>query len=88
MLRVGGIGSAWTGFGISYTSIDTSATISCTAGTLQDGVLNPSYGASSVTVSGTPSTTATYFLYYDDPSGTGGTLTLGASTTYSDLSAN
>lgn len=88
MLRVGGIGSAWTGFGISYTSTDTSATISCTAGTLQDGVLNPSYGASSVTVSGTPSTTATYFLYYDDPSGTGGTLTLGASTTYSDLSAN
>lgn len=88
MLRVGGIGSAWTGFGISYTSTDTSATISCTAGTLQDGVRNPSYGASSVTVSGSPSTTATYYLYFDDPAGAGGTLTLGASKTYSDLSAN
>lgn len=88
MLRVGGIGSAWTGFSISYTSSPTSATISCTAGTLQDGANNPAYAASSVTVSGTASTTVTYYLYYDDPTGTGGTKTLGATTVYSNLSAN
>lgn len=88
MLRVGGIGSAWTGFAISYVNTPTSATISCTAGTLQDGANNPTYAASSTTVSGTAGTTVTYYLYYDDPTGTGGTLPLGISTTYSDLSAN
>lgn len=88
MLRVGGIGSAWTGFSISYSATTTSATISCTAGTLQDGALNPSYAASSIVVSGTAGTTVVYYLYYDDPTGAGGTLSLGATTTYSDLSAN
>lgn len=88
MLRVGGIGSAWTGFTISYSATTTSATISCTAGTLQDGVNNPSYAASSIVVSGTAGTTVTYYLYYDDPTGQGGTLTLGATTVYSDLSLN
>lgn len=88
MLRVGGIGSAWTGFSISYTATTTSATISCTAGTLQDGVLNPSYAASSVVVSGTAGSSVTYYLYYDDPTGAGGTFALGSTTTYSDLSAN
>ena len=87
-LNTGGIRSAWTGFSISYTSTPTSATISCTAGTLQDGAGNPSYAASSVTVSGTAGTTVTYYLYYDDPQGNGGTFALGATTTYSDLSAN
>lgn len=88
MLRVGGIGSAWTGFSISYTASATSATISCTSGTLQDGALNPSYAASSIVVSGTAGATATYYLYYDDATGAGGTLPLGATTIYSDLSAN
>lgn len=88
MLRVGGIGSAWTGFSISYSATTTNATISCTAGTLQDGALNPSYAASSIVVSGTAGTTVTYYLYYDDPTGSGGTFALGATTTYSDLSAN
>lgn len=88
MLRVGGVGSAWTGFSISYTSTPTAATISCTAGTLQDGANNPTYAASSVTVSGTASTTVTYYLYYDDPTGAGGAKTLGATTVYSNLSAN
>lgn len=87
-LRTGGIGSAWTGFTISYSCTPTSATISCTAGTLQDGATNPSYGASSAVVSGTASTTVTFYLYYDDPTGTGGSLTLGATTAYSDLSLN
>jgi hypothetical protein len=88
MLRVGGVGSAWTGFSISYTSTPTAATISCTAGTLQDGADNPAYAASSVAVSGAADTTVTYYLYYDDPQGNGGTFALGATTTYSDLSAN
>lgn len=88
MLTIGGIRSAWTGFSISYTSTPTAATISCTAGTLQDGASNPSYAASSVTVSGSAGSTVHYWLYYDDPTGAGGTVTLGATTTYSDLSAN
>jgi hypothetical protein len=88
MLRVGGVGSAWTGFSISYTATSTSATISCTAGTLQDGDNNPSYTASSIAVSGTAGSAVTYYLYYDDFAGAGGTLPLGATTRYSDLSAN
>lgn len=88
MLRTGGIGSAWTGFTISYTSSPTSATISCTSGTLQDGAGNPTYAASSAVVSGTASTTVTYYLYYDDPTGAGGTVSLGTTTAFSDLSAN
>lgn len=88
MLRTGGIGSAWLGFSINYTSTPTSATISCTSGTLQDGARNPAYAASSVVVSGTASTTVRHWLYYDDPAGTGGTLALNATTTYSDLAAN
>lgn len=88
MLTVGGIRSAWTGFTITYTATPTSATINCTAGTLQDGVSNPTYAASSATVSGTGGTTTTYYLYYDDAPGAGGTLALGTTTTYSDLSAN
>lgn len=88
MLTTGGIRSAWTGFTITYTATPTSATINCTAGTLQDGVSNPTYAASSATVSGTGGTTTTYYLYYDDAPGAGGTLALGTTTTYSDLSAN
>lgn len=88
MVRVGGIGSAWTGFSISYAASATSATISCTAGTLQDGALNPTYAASSLVVSGTAGTSVTYYLFYDDPTGAGGTLPLGSTTTYSDLSIN
>ena len=88
MLRVGGIGSAWTGFSISYSATTTSATISCTAGTLQDGALNPAYAASSIVVSGSAGATTLYYLYYDDPDGKGGTFPLGATTVYSDLSLN
>ncbi|WP_130617987.1 hypothetical protein [Dyella amyloliquefaciens] len=88
MLRVGGIGSAWTGFTISYIATPTSATISCTVGTLQDGVNNPTYAASDVVVTGTAGATVTYYLYYDDPVGKGGTFPLGATTVYSDLSLN
>jgi len=88
MLRTGGIGSAWTGFSISYSATPTSATISCTAGTLQDGANNPVYGASSAGVSGTAGSTVDYYLYYDDPAGMGGNLPLGVTTVYSDLSVN
>jgi hypothetical protein len=88
MLTVGGIRSAWTGFSISYTATTTSATISCTSGTLQDGASNPVYAASSAVVTGTAGDANTYYLYYDDPAGAGGTLALGVTTNYSDLSAN
>lgn len=88
MLTVGGIRSAWQDLSITYTATPTDATISATAATLRDGVNNPTYGASSVPVSGSAGTTVTYWLYYDDPDGTGGNLPLEATTVYEDLSAN
>lgn len=88
MLTVGGIRSAWSGLTVSYVSIATSATISVTAGTLKDGVVNPTYAAASVGVLGTGGTSQTFWLFYDDPEGLGGAKTLNATTVYEDLSAN
>lgn len=88
MSTVGGIRSAWVGGAITYSATPTSATINVASGTLQDGVVNPAYAASSTTVSGTASTTVHYWLYYDDPSGNGGSLALGATTNYTALTAS
>lgn len=60
---------------------DAEATISMTAGTLVIGDEEIAYGASSATVEGPPSTSKTYFLYYDDPRLLGGTLPLGVAET-------
>lgn len=60
---------------------DATATISMTAGSLIVGDKTISYGASSATVTGPPSTSLTVYLYYDDPRLEGGTKTLGVATT-------
>lgn len=78
-------GSGWiSGGAISYSATPTSATISVTAGTFAMGSQQVSYNASSVNVSGSASTSATFWLYYDDPGLTGGSKTLVASTSVVD----
>src|SRR5699024_9144729 len=84
-LNVGGIRSAWDGLEIEYSSQGGNATISCTAATLQDAGLNPSYAGSSVDVSGAQGTTVTFLLYYDDPEGRGGAFPLQATPDYTEL---
>lgn len=84
-LNIGGIRSAWTGLDISYSASGTDATISCTAGTLQDAGFNPTYAASSTDVSGDADATVNFFLYYDDPDGQGGSFPLHATASYEDL---
>lgn len=76
----GNYGSGWSGLSLSYTSTTTSATISATAATLQAGGSSAAYSASSVTVSGSAGSTATYYLYYVDPGMVGGARTLQATT--------
>ncbi|MEO7466713.1 MAG: hypothetical protein ABIV36_06860 [Sphingobium limneticum] len=87
LLTTGGQRSAWVGLAVSYSATPTSATINYTAGTLRDGANNPTYAASSVTVSGTAGSKVTYWLYYDDPRGLGGNFPLGATSVYEDLIA-
>lgn len=78
-------GSGWTsGAAITYSATPTSATISVTAGTFAMGSQQVSYNASSVNVSGSASTSAMFWLYYDDPGLTGGSKTLVASTSVVD----
>ena len=60
---------------------DATATISMTAGSLIVGDKTISYGASSATVTGPPSTSRTVYLYYDDPRLEGGSKPLGVAST-------
>jgi len=81
---VGSIRSTWSGLTISYTTTGgppVGATISVSAATLIAGSATTSYNASSLTLTGTPSTTVTYFLWYDDPGFKGGSLILNSDTT-------
>jgi hypothetical protein len=78
--------SNWSGQTISYSSTSTAATISVTAATLNISGSPISYGAMSVGVTG--SGTVKYFLYVDDPTLAGGTLTLYATTSADTLLAN
>lgn len=78
------LGGGWTsGAAITYTAsagTPATATISVSSGVLGISGRSYSYGASSVSVSGTGGTTVTYYLYYEDPGLLGGTRTLYAST--------
>jgi hypothetical protein len=74
---------------ITYTAAagtPATATISSAAFTVTSGSVVVSYGAKSVAVTGTNSTTITYYLYLDDPAFVG-TGTLVATTTGSDVYA-
>ena len=80
-VAVGNVGSRWvSGTSVTYAASDTSATISVTAGTLQIGDKQISYGASSAVISGTAEEERLVYLYYDDPRLEGGTRTLGVTT--------
>lgn len=80
MVGVGNYGAGWSGGSITYSATTTSATITAAASNLRLGSSSLSYSASSVTVSGSAGTTATYYLYYDDDGYTGGAKTLNATT--------
>lgn len=80
-VTVGNVSSRWiSGTEISWSGTDTSITLSVTAGVLQVGDQQISYGASSVEITGTASEVRTVYLYYDDPYWEGGSRTLGATT--------
>ncbi|MGN6383642.1 MAG: phage tail protein [Dyella sp.] len=80
MVGVGNYASGWSGGSISYSASTTSATLSVSSATLQIGGQSLAYNASSTTVSGSAGSTVKYYLYYDDPSFTGGSKTLNATT--------
>lgn len=71
--------SGWSGAAITYTSTPTTATISVSSATLYAGNVSVNYNASSTGVTGSASTTVTFYLYYIDPTYSGGTQTLYAS---------
>lgn len=80
-VTVGNVSSRWiSGTEIGWSGTDTSITLSVTAGVLQVGDQQISYGASSVEITGVADELRTVFLYYDDPYWEGGTRTLGATT--------
>lgn len=80
-VTVGNVSSRWiSGTEISWSGTDTNITLSVTAGVLQVGDQQISYGASSVEITGTAGEVRTVYLYYDDPYWEGGSRTLGATT--------
>lgn len=80
-VAAGNVTSRWvSGTAVNYTSTDTQATVTVTAGVLQIGGKQIAYGASSVVVAGTANEIKKLYLYYDDLYLQGGTRTLGATT--------
>lgn len=78
-VTVGNVSSRWiSGTEISWSGTSTTITLSVTAGVLQVGDQQISYGASSVEITGTANEVRTVYLYYDDPYWEGGSRTLGA----------
>jgi hypothetical protein len=81
MVTWGNYGSMWSGLTLTYSSTTTSCTFSASAASLIGGGDSIAYNSSTVTVTGSAGTTVTYWLYYDDPTGTGGSKSLQATTT-------
>lgn len=88
MVGVGNYASGWSGGSISYSASTTSATLSVTSATLQYGSQSLAYNAASTTVSGSAGSTVKFYLYYDDPSFTGGSKALNATTSQISALAN
>lgn len=85
----GNYGGMWSGLTLNYSTTTTSCTFSASAGSFVGGGDSIPYNASSVTVSGTAGSTVVYYLYYDDPSMTGGSKSLQATTAQlTSLNAN
>jgi hypothetical protein len=81
------LGSKYTG-AVTYgatAGTPATATISVAAGSMLLGSVSVSYSAMSANVSGTGGTSATYYLYADDATYSGGALTLVATTTGNDV---
>jgi hypothetical protein len=81
MVTWGNYGSMWSGLTLTYSTTTTSCTFSASAASLIGGGDSIAYNSGTVTVTGSPGTTVTYWLYYDDPTGTGGSKSLQATTT-------
>lgn len=80
-VTVGNVSSRWiSGTEISWSGTDTSITLSVTAGVLQVGDQQISYGSSSAAITGVADELRTVYLYYDDPYWEGGSRTLGVTT--------
>lgn len=74
--------------GVSYSAsagTPATATISVAAFTALLGSVSVSYNAASASVTGTNGTNVNYYLYFNDPSYSGGTKTLAATTNQNDL---
>ena len=78
---VGNVGSRWvSGTSVTYTTTPTSVTFTVSAGVLQVGDNQINYNGAGASASGTPGSTQTFYLYYDDPRFEGGSRTLGITT--------
>lgn len=77
-VSIGNVGSRWvSGTDATWTAEETTADIAVTAGDLQVGDTQISYGASAAEIVGVADEVRTVHLYYDDPKLEGGTRTLG-----------
>lgn len=72
---------------IAYTISGTTVNFTVTAFTLSGGGFNVGYSASSGSVTQAAGTTATWYLYYRDPTGSGGSETLNMTIYPQDLAA-
>lgn len=76
--------SGWlSGAAITYSAAagtPATATVSVAAGTYTNGVASKAYDASTAALTGTGGSTVTYYLYYTDPTFTGGAKTLQTTT--------
>lgn len=72
---------------ISFSISGTTVNFSVTAFTLQGGGISISYNGSSGSVTQAAGTTATWYLYYRDPTSSGGSKTLGMTIYPQDLAA-
>lgn len=85
----GNYGGGWSGLTLTYNTTTTTCAFSASAASYVGGGDSIAYNAGSVTVSGTAGSTVTYYLFYDDPSMTGGSKTLQATTSQiTSLNAN
>jgi hypothetical protein len=85
----GNYGGMWSGLTLNYSTTTTSCTFSASAASFVGGGDSIAYNSGSVTVSGTAGSVVTYYLYYDDPTMTGGTKSLQATTAQlTSLNAN
>ena len=78
--------SYWVGLSVTYSSTSAgAATVSVSAATVRRGSLSVSYSASTLNLSGLVAGNNLVYLYYIDPTNTGGSKTLNATTSGENL---